>query len=279
MVRVITILFVLMMASIVQAQALAVRTVERQCTASGCRELTGTGACAYIGNIGDRAVYLTAAHVVNNASTIQIGYKEWMPAKVVYKQYTDRLDYAIVETRAIVAPKCFHVASSQPADGVDAIAYGYSQGVYNLRRLKAKIRVNRNGRYFSKMVAHGDSGGPILANGQVVGIISAIVPSRGTTVFTDSALIRSQILRIYGRMPACGGSVIVGSPPQKPDPPVPKDELIVLQGELSKLRAQLDRLSKTEIPVQIIGSGDQVLSEQKYPLGAPIKLRFKAVKK
>lgn len=274
-------IFVLMTTVIVQAQALAIRTIERQCTANGCREITGTGACAYIGNIDNRSVYLTAAHVVNDATTIRIGYGgQWWPAKVVFKQYTDSLDYAIVETRVISAPKCFHVASSQPTDGIDATAYGYSQGIYKLRRLKAKIRVNRNGRYFSKMVAQGDSGGPILANGQVVGIISAIVPSRSTTIYTDSVLIRSEILRIYGRMPACRGSSIVVSPPQKTDPPIPKDsqEIVALKGEISKLREQLDRLSKTEIPVQIIGSDDQVLSEQTYPLGSPIKLRFKAVK-
>lgn len=81
-------------------------------------------------------------------------------------------------------------------------------------------------------------------------------------------------------MPACRGSSIVVSPPQKTDPPIPKDsqEIVALKGEISKLREQLDRLSKTEIPVQIIGSDDQVLSEQTYPLGSPIKLRFKAVK-
>ncbi|WP_298860533.1 serine protease [uncultured Gimesia sp.] len=277
--RAITILFVLLMASVVQAQALAVRTIERQCTANGCQEITGTGACSYIGNIDNRSVYLTAAHVINNVTSFHIGYGgQWLPGKVVYKQYTDKLDYAIVETQAITATKCFPVASYQPTDGVVATAYGYSQGIYNLRSLKAKIRVNRNGRYFSKMVAKGDSGGPILANGQVVGVISAIVPTRGTTIFTNSVLIRSQIIRIYGRMPACGGSVIVASPPQKPDPPVPKPDLTEINTKIALLQEKLDRLTKTQIPVQIIGSNDQVLSEQTYPLGSPIKLRFKAVK-
>lgn len=282
MVRTITIIFALIMASVVQAQALAVRTIEKRCTPTGCRQYTGTGACAYIGNINNRSVYLTAAHVINNASVFYIGYGgQWLPGQVVHKQYTDRLDYAIVETQVISATRCFNVTGYHPPDGTDAIAYGYSNGIYNVRSLKAKIRVNRNGRYFSKMVARGDSGGPILANGQVVEIISAIVPTRGTTIYTDSVLIRGELLKIYGRMPVCKGSMIIVDDPRIPERSVPdyKEEILSLQGEISKLQIQLDRLSKTEIPVQIIGSNDQVLSEQKYALGAPIKLRFKAVKK
>lgn len=282
MVKILTILCVLLLVSAVQAQALVVRTIEKHCTPTGCRQFTGTGACAYIGNINSRSVYLTAAHVINNATSVYIGYSgEWISGKVVHKQYTDRLDYAIVETQAISAPKCFHVAANQPTDGTDAIAYGYSNGIYKLRSLKAKIKVNRNGRYFSKMVAQGDSGGPILAHGQVVGIISAIAPTRGTTIYTDTVLIRRELLRIYGRMPVCRGPMIIVQDSQNPQSTVPKYNEVntSLQSEISKLRIQLDRLSKTEIPVQIIGSNDQVLSEQKYPLGAPIKLRFKAVKK
>jgi len=280
MVKILTILLMLLVTSVVQAQALAVRTIERQCAAKGCRQITGTGACAYIGNIDDRSVYLTAAHVINNVTTFHIGYGgQWLPGTVVHKQYTDYQDYAIVETQAISAPKCFHVASNQPTDGADAIAYGYSNGIHNLRSLKAKIRVNRNGRYFSKMVAHGDSGGPIMANGQVVGIISAIVPTRGTTIYTDAVLIRAELLRIYGRIPRCGSSIIAENKPPQPPTSEYGKELAALEGEVVKLREQLDNLEKTQIPVQIIGEDGEVISKQTYPLGDPIKLRFKAVKK
>ena len=280
MVKALTILLLLLLNSVVQAQALAVRTIERQCAANGCRQITGTGACAYIGNIDDRSVYLTAAHVINNVTTFHIGYGgQWFPGKVVHKQYTDHQDYAIVETQGISAPKCFQVASNQPTDGADAIAYGYSNGIYNLRSLKAKIRVNRNGRYFSKMVARGDSGGPIMANGQVVGIISAIVPTRETTIYTDAVLIRAELLRIYRRMPRCGSSIIAENNPTQPPIPEYGKEIAALEGEVAKLREQLENLAKTQIPVQIIGEDGGVISKQMYPLGDPIKLRFKAVKK
>ncbi|QDT94413.1 trypsin-like serine peptidase [Gimesia algae] len=275
--RTLTILFVLMMASVVQAQALAVRTTETECTSNGCRQLIGTGACAYVGDIESRSVFLTAAHNVNNAKTIHVGYNgQWWGARVVHKQYQSDVDYAIIETQSIKATKCFKVAEAYPAHGVDAVAYGYSNGVYNLRSLRAKIRVTRNGRYFSKIVAKGDSGGPILVNGRVVGIISG--HDYQNTIYTDGVLIRRQLIQIYGKLPGCGCEpLIVEETPETP--PADSGDLTALQGEVTKLRAQIDQLAKTQIPVQIIGADGKVVTEQKYPLGNPIKLRFKAVKK
>ncbi|QDT94687.1 trypsin-like peptidase domain-containing protein [Gimesia aquarii] len=280
MVRVITIIVVLILATIVQAQALVLRTVGKQCTAYGCHQIIGTGACAYIGNIDDRSIYLTAAHNLEGNPAVFVGYAgRWWQAKVIHKRYQKNIDYAVIETQKISANRCFKIAEHQPDNGVDAVAYGYANGIYNMKTIRAKIRVNRNGRFFSKLVAKGDSGGPIVVNDRIVGIIKG--HDYKNTLYTESDLIRVELFRIYGRLPACGGSVIIAENPPKPDTPVPKydEEIAILEGEISKLRGQLDQLSKTKIPVQIIGSNNKVLSEQKYLLGDPIKLRFKAVKK
>ena len=279
MVKILTALFVLMITSAVQAQALAVRVIESECTLTGCRQSIGTGACAYIGNIEDRSVYLTAAHNVLQAKTIYVGYGgQWWGARVVYKDYRDDIDYAIIETRKISATKCFAVAESQPAQGVEAVAYGYSNGIYNMKSLRARIRVDQNGRFFSKIVAKGDSGGPILVNGQVVGIIKG--HDYSNTIYTDGVLIRQQLIKQYGGLPACRCEppVIVGDPVE-PDLIDNSEQIAALEGEISKLREQLEQLAKTQIPVQIIGADGEVISKQAYPLGDPIKLRFKAVKK
>lgn len=274
--RAITILFVLMITSVVQAQALAVRVTETECTPNGCRQLIGTGACAYVGDIESRSVFLTAAHNVNKAKTIHVGYNgQWWGARVVHKQYEGNVDFAIIETQSIKATKCFKVAEAYPAHGVDAVAYGYSNGVYNLRSLRAKIRVTRSGRYFSKVVAKGDSGGPILVNGQVVGIISG--HDYQQTIYTDGVLIRRQLIQIYGKLPQCGCEpLIVEETPEAP--PADNADLTALQGEVSKLRAEIDKLNKTQIPVWIVGADGEAVAKQTYPLGDPIKLRFKAVK-
>ncbi|WP_339684398.1 trypsin-like peptidase domain-containing protein [Gimesia maris] len=274
--RTLTILFVLLITSVVQAQALAVRVTETECTPNGCRQLIGTGACAYVGDIESRSVFLTAAHNVNKAKTIHVGYNgQWWGARVVHKQHEGNVDFAIIETQSIKATKCFKVAEAYPGHGVDAVAYGYSNGVYNLRSLRAKIRVTRSGRYFSKVVAKGDSGGPILVNGQVVGIISG--HDYQQTIYTDGVLIRRQLIQIYGRLPQCGCEpLIVEETPEAP--PADNTDLAALQGEVTKLRAEIDKLNKTQIPVWIVGSDGEPVAKQTYPLGDPIKLRFKAVK-
>ncbi len=280
MVRSITFLLFMLMTSIVNAQALALRVTATECTPDGCRQIIGTGTCAYIGNMKGRSVYLTAAHNVLQAKTIHVGYGgQWWGARVIYKEYANEIDYAIIETQKISAARCFTVAESQPVNGVEAVAYGYSNGIETFTTLLAKIRVNQNGRFFSKIVARGDSGGPILVNGHLVGIIKG--HDYSNTIYTDGILIRQQLIRQYGRLPdcRCEPSMIVDmEEPARPNLTDNREQVAALEVELSKLREQLDNLSKTEIPVQIIGADGKVVTEQKYPLGDPIKLRFKAVK-
>lgn len=277
MVRAITILFVLITTSFVQAQALAIRTTGTDCTGNSCQQFVGTGACAFVGNIDERSIYITAAHNINDAKTVHVGYGgKWWGAKVKYREYTTDADYAILETQQIPAQKCFEVASKVPAGGVNAMACGYSQGVYNMRVLRAKIRVTPSGRYFSKVVAKGDSGGPILVNGQVVGIIKGHDTQQ--TIYTDSVRIRQRLIAMYGRMPCCNCEppVVVQTQPEVIDN---SDQIAALEGQITKLRADIDKLNNTQIPVWILDEAGEPVEQVTYPLGSPIKLRFKAVQK
>lgn len=280
MVKRLTTILVLLTSSVVHAQVLAVRVTETECTSTGCRQLMGTGACAYIGNMENKSVYLTAAHNVIKAKTVSVGYRgKWWGARVIHQEYRGEIDYAIIETANINAPKCFSLAERQPEHGVEAVAYGYSNGIYNLRSLRAKIRVTRDGRFFSKLVAKGDSGGPILVNGQVVGIIKG--HNTQNTIYTDCSLIRRKVISIYGRLPDCRCEPPViedKEPSSKPAPIDSSREIAVLEGEISKLKAEIDKLNKTQIPVWIIGADGEPVAKQTYQLGDPIKLRFKAVK-
>ncbi|QDV21363.1 hypothetical protein Pan153_60510 [Gimesia panareensis] len=282
MVKSLTTLLVILTTSCLQAQALAVRTTEIQCTPQGCRQLIGTGACAFIGNIADRSIYITAAHNINQARTIQIGYGgSWWNAQVVFKEYKGTVDYAILETRKIPAPHCFELSNKQPADGIQAVAYGYSNGIYQLKSLRARILVTPQGRYFSRIVAKGDSGGPILVNGQVVGIIKG--HNFSNTIYTESTLIRHKLINLYGRLPCCDcePSAIVKTHPVPSQQPENENrqQIAAIETEISRLQKEIERLKQTQIPVQLIGADGTVKQEQKYLLGQPIKLRFKAVNK
>jgi hypothetical protein len=129
-------------------------------------------------------------------------------------------------------------------------------------------------------VAKGDSGGPILVNGQVVGIIKG--HDTYQTIYTDCTLIRRRVVSIYGRLPCCNCIPPVVGPeplPTLPVVPVPDNgQIAVLEIEIGKLKAEIDKLNKTKIPVWIIGADGEPIAKQTYPLGDPIKLRFKAVK-
>lgn len=282
MVNILTILLVLLTTTALHAQALAVRTTETECTPQGCRQLVGTGACAFIGNMADRSVYITAAHNINQARTVQIGYQgTWWGARVVHKEYRGDIDYAILETQKIPATHCFQLSDQPPTHGMQAVAYGYSNGVYQLKSLRARIRVTPQGHYFSKIVAKGDSGGPILVNGQVVGIIKG--HDLTNTIYTDSTLIRRKLINLYGRLPCCDcePSVIAEQHPDQSQQPGQDNSqhIAAIETEITRLKQEITRLKQTQIPVQLIGADGTVKQEQKYLLGQPIKLRFKAVNK
>ncbi len=282
--RTITILFVLMMASVVQAQVLAVRAVEKKCDQSSCRQFINIGSCTYIGNTGNNSIYITAAHVVENTEKVEVGYGgKWWGAVVSHSEKSGNIDYAIIETRKIPATRCYSLAESFPEQGTNATAYGYSKGIYNLRSLRSKIRIRNNLKGIFETVDHGDSGGPIIANGKVVGVISATMTDDGMTVCTPSDLIRTEVKRRYRVFPCCncGPSKAVTVSPIQPVPdPIGYDnskELATLKSEVTKLRQQIAKLSATKIPVWLIGADGKPVATQEYPLGSPIKLKFKAI--
>ena len=277
MVRFFALLYTLLVASTLQAQALAIRTTEIRCTPAGCQQLIGTGACAYIGVIGNRSIYLTAAHNVNQARTIHVGYGgKWWTARVVFQEYQGDIDYAIIDTEKLPAKRCFALSDRLPDNGLEAVAYGYSNGVYQLKSLRSRIRVTPAGRYFSRIVAKGDSGGPILVNGQIVGIIKG--HDYQNTIYTGSTLIRRKLLSLYGKLPCCNCDTPAIAE-KHPEQSGSSERIVALENIISKLKEQVNELSQTQIPVQIIGEDGQIKQEQKYLLGRPIKLRFKAVNK
>lgn len=287
MVKAITILFVLMATSFVQAQVLSVRVTEKDCNQNSCRKFYAYGSCTYIGNTDSNSVYLTAAHVVRNAEKIEIGYGgKWWGAIVAHKQDDKEFDFATIETRKLPTNKCFSLADSYPSDGARAVAYGYSEGQYNLRGVPTRIRIRSNLKGVYATMKHGDSGGPVLVDGKVVGVISGTLNDDGMTVCTDTVTIKKELRRRYGVIPCCNCRPVVRVQPTQPIQPKPdpvfidnSDQIAALEGQITKLRADIDKLNNTQIPVWILDESGEPVEQVTYPLGSPIKLRFKAVQK
>lgn len=297
MVRYITILFVMLMASVVHGQVLAVRTVERSCYQNSCSTLTGRGSCTYLGNAGEKSVYVTAAHVVEAEGggdfKIYIGYgASWWGAVVVHKVRQGEDDYAIIETRKIPAKSGYRLAKAFPAHNTDAVAYGYSGGFVNLKAIRSKIRIRSNLKGIYTSVNNGDSGGPIMVNGEVVGVVSATMKDDGMTVCTPSSVIQPELDRIYKGLLRCNCGprrVVIRQqviqpvtiqPVIEPTPdPISIDntsQINALEIEVARLRLELKKLQNTKIPVEVYEKG-KLVAKEVYPLGDTIKLTFDAV--
>lgn len=288
--RAITILFVLMITSVVQAQILAVRTTEKQCDQNSCRQFYGTGTCTYIGNADGKSVYITAAHVVTGVEKIHVGYGgKWWGAIIKHKEQRydeatkQNIDFAIIETQQIPAKKCMQLSGVFPETGVRATAYGYSQGVYKLRGLPSSIYIRNNLRGVRDPVQQGDSGGPVVVDGQMVGVISSVVEDGKMTLCTPANLVRLQVKQRYRIFPRCDcepqRTVVIPSQPLQPIPdPISYPQSIdntqqvnTLEIQVNTLKAEIDKLNKTQIPVWVTKT-DGTIIKQNYPLGSPIKI-------
>lgn len=288
MVKTLTILFVLMITSVVQADVMAVLTKEKSCNQNSCTLVDGRATCVYVGNREGRAIYLTAAHVTKNTQSVWISFRgKWNQARVVLEHYPagSMEDVSVLETTAIPEHKPSCIADSAPNVGDKARIIGYPQASNRAIVREGKIIEVNGVRRFSVTSIVGDSGGPVFnEQGELIGIVKGndMTPGIGKPcIYTNLEVIETCFRRVYGFVPRCGMPRKVVVNPVKTETVVIDNsgDLTALRDEVSKLRGEIDRLNKTQIPVQIIGADGKVVTEQKYPLGDPIKLRFKAVKK
>lgn len=205
------------------AQVFMVRTDIKACRVVYCETEIGTGSSVCIGHIGDRYYFLTAGHccysttpgVVN--SKLQQAYiaidKQWVPCHVDgFDRKSSETDIAIF---SLVPGKSLHelpLAERTPVEGTQVVIGGFPSGS-PYAEVKANIRSKNSSAssvLLSTAVVHGVSGGPVMHNGEVVGIVSASDFS-DTTAITGVEQIRGRLTSWLGRLPDCG----------KPRPTVP----------------------------------------------------------
>ncbi|HCO24599.1 MAG: hypothetical protein CME31_22710 [Gimesia sp.] len=285
--RAITILFVLLITSVVQADVMAVLTKEKSCNQNSCTLIDGRATCVYVGTREGRAIYLTAAHVTKNTLSVSIAFNgKWNLARVVLEHIPagSMEDVSVLETTVLPSSKPSCIAESVPKVGERARAVGYPRGSSRAVVRDGNIIEVGGVRRFSATSIVGDSGGPVFnSEGQLIGIVKGndMTPGIGQpSVYTGLPVIETCFRRAYGFVPRCSvPRKVVVNPVQTETVVIDNSgDLAALQGEVTKLRAEIDKLNKTQIPVWIVGSDGEPVAKQTYPLGDPIKLRFKAVK-
>jgi len=207
------------------AQIFMLKTEIRVCTPVNCRIEVGTGSSFCIGNIGERYYFVTAGHCCYAHGPEIIGSKllsasvaidgEWIPVKVdLFDRANDASDLAVL---SLVPGKALHalpLAERIPPVGTFVKIGGFPSGspyaevTGNI--LPAQTGDRQTDYLVSTAVVRGVSGGPVICNGEAVGVVSASDFGSGTWVVGPEK-VRARLARLLGRLPDCG----------KPRPQVP----------------------------------------------------------
>lgn len=129
----------------------------------------------------DKTTIMTAAHVVQEVTNLQIKYEGTIyEAEVV--TFNTEIDAAIIKTKGVVPLVTLKFYSGKLKNGMDLNVLGYPLGVESI----TGGPLLSQGRLFQHddravaidvMIAPGNSGGPILTkDNEVIGVVSAIIP-------------------------------------------------------------------------------------------------------
>lgn len=161
----------------------------------------GTGS----GFLVDPTTIITARHVVEGASTIEVETWDGTDLVVAEAQEAQLVDLGIIRLATPVDIAPLAVALDDPAEGGNVVAIGYPEG-HQLKSTDGNVlgyfndvRYGSLGRImrFTAPIKSGNSGGPLLsAEGDVVGVVYAIdlgnedslaVPAASVTRLLDGA--------------------------------------------------------------------------------------------
>lgn len=158
-------------------------------------------------------ILITNAHVIKGLSQIGIFLDgEKIPTdgyEVVGEFSEDVLDLAIIRVKGVKLNSC-PISSSEPVLGTDILVFGYPQIQYQGSDLKVTkgIVSGKNGFRGDKAtfqidaaVQPGNSGGPIVSDGKIIGLATAILDSSQNVNFGIKASKIQHLLNFYSITP------------------------------------------------------------------------------
>lgn len=278
--------------SIAFGQYVNVKSDCQQCTPLGCRVFNQLGSAVCIGvDSTGRAIHLTAAHCVTGARHVWGGVSgEWKTVTLLgstgSRGATWSPDIAIYAANGVQVKNAAPLAERPPVPGDDVVLHSYRHGdgkQYRARAAKV-VRIDEQAMELSVPSENGDSGGAVIWNGKLVGIISAT--DARTTTATTLGPIRSFLQRTLGAIPDCGKPSPAPVQPAPEIPPmtevdpaplpnVPPTQTVDIQPLLDRIQA-LENRKLPDIPVEIYDADTGALIGRRVvPVGQPIKLSTK----
>lgn len=251
-------LLMLFAANVADAQYINVNATRRNCTPLGCtvQDCRGSGVCVGTDDAG-RSIVLTAGHCMSSgAQWYHVGQAEWIAATSLgyiegHGQW--KPDVGMLATQKSVQG-CVPLGDAPPAPGKTVKLHSYLGGdgkAYRVREAQV-LSADEESLVVSIPSAQGDSGGAVVYEGRVVGIISATGST--TTTCTSAAAIRKFVIQKLGKLPNCGkpnhAPAQTNEAPPPPEAPAaePKpDPISTPQCDCEpKLNAILERLKVLE---------------------------------
>lgn len=237
-----------------QAEPPVVRISQDQqrqvCNQGQCRIETSTvwGSGTIIGrDANQRVVVLTCGHGWKSGNAdIWFGPGDHRPG-VVRAVRTDRdVDLGVLTfTHKGDIASCT-LAEKAPSKGEALTAGGWGAGKLNLACVDCEGYIGRATIVTSGTFRQGDSGGPVIWNNHLVGIVNGNMDGRG--VATSSKACREFVRTIIGMVPGpaeeSDAPPVPGPPPEKLAPqPITSPEFSVIMRRLDLIEKKLDLLS------------------------------------
>lgn len=271
--RELMILAVLCAASVASAEVVSVETSSTRCVNGyQCQQVTGRGTGVIIGELSDgRAAVLTAGHVVAGSQSVMVWWYQGqrLAATVLASRNDGMVDAALLAMRI---PGQFHCVplSDQVMPDVDVKIDGFPEMSTTVQTFRGRL----SGCTISRVtVKQGMSGGPVVYDGKIVGIISGhYVDGNRDSVCTPGPVLCSWLRSTVGYVPRCAESRPTQKPAVKPSPiavapPPPRDD-----DGIDRIVAKLDAIERRltvieRMPIQAGERGEQGPPGECGPMG------------
>lgn len=253
----------------------------QSCGAGGCKVWTQSGSAVCIGRLDGEWIMVSAGHVFHNytdplfqgSSQVRsariLDHKEnSYPVRVIaygtpYNNSTNDLAYVALSASTFTGDvPSYPLAEQLPAVGSPIAMQGFPGGG-SYSEVKGSLSAVGDFRsdYYGLDInvvpdsgGPGTSGGPVIFNNTVIGIINSGVPHKNT-YGTSSNRIRASLMRVLKRIPDCGSPKPAPAPtqplppvPPSTPPPAPGCDCVALEAKIKALEAELAEAKKQPSP-------------------------------
>lgn len=233
----------ILLLAVVPAQAQIVRvsnTYTENCQTGFCRRVTDWGTGTIIADDGRHQWILTAAHCVRYVGSVAVGMSRdrMFSASVVAKQDTSNADIALLRTGRHFRGQPMAIAETlEPGSRVTSGGLAEFQPKYQTVSVRSM-------NILPMSVRHGDSGGPVVADGRLAGVVKGNIQNANQCWFTPLPIL---LPWLHTHCPPCRTPLRYV---RKAEPPTqPSDSRVAeLERQVAELQSVIESLELRQGP-------------------------------